>query len=105
MKIKEVETRTDTYHKYQIPFKDFWDVVKESKVLGKDIFYTTILKGDHNGLKIYLEMNRMDQYVKEFKLKGTIRSVWSNKKTTDYGTGHEDIIEIITEEEKKYEHE
>ncbi len=98
--IKEIETHIDTYHKYQIPFKDFWDVVKESKVLSKDIFYTTMMQGDNNSLKVYLSLDRMDQYIKQFKLKGTIRSIWSSKSTKDYGTATDNVIEITTQEER-----
>ena len=101
--IEEVETRTDIYHKYVIPFKDFWDTVKESKVLSKDILYTTTLGDDSNVLKVYLDKSRMDQYVKQFKLKGTIRSIWSSQSTKDYGTATDNVIEITTQEERKIE--
>lgn len=53
-----------------------------------------------------LESSRLDLYVKQFKLKGTIVSVWSKTLPKSFNTEREEVIEITTQEDKviKNEH-
>lgn len=92
--IHEVKTITDIYHKYIISFNDFWDKIKDSKIVSKDVYFSTMYK-EGSQLTINLEKKEMDNYIKELGLKGNLQSLFLTK---------DDTVEITTTEVSEVKH-
>ena len=84
--IREETTRTDKYHTYHIPFEEFWEVVSKSKIIDKYISYTKIFTSD-SPFTVYLDREKMENYVKALALTGELQSIFIVKG---------DIVEITT---------
>jgi len=89
--IKETETRIDKYHKYRIPFEEFWEVISKSKIIDKYISYTKMFSND-SPFVIYLDRTKIENYVKALSLTGELQSIFIVKG---------DIVEITTLETEK----
>ena len=93
--IHEVKTSTSIYHNYQIPFEEFWDTVKNSKVVGKLLYFSPLFSSE-NVLTVNLERDYLNEFIKSLKLKGKLYSVSSVKGN---------MVEISTREENEEKHE
>ncbi len=87
----EETTRTDKYHTYRIPFKEFWEVISKSKIIDKYISYTKMFAND-SPFVIYLDRTKVENYVKALSLTGELQSMFIKKG---------DIVEITTLETEK----
>ncbi len=91
--IKEIKTSTSIYHNYQIPFEEFWEGVKNSKVLSKLLYFSPLFSSE-NILTVNLERSYLDEFIKGLKLKGKLSSVSSEG----------NIVEISTSEQSEEKH-
>lgn len=93
--IKEVKTSTSIYHNYQIPFEEFWEAVKNSKVISKLLSFSPLFSSE-NLLTVNLERGYLNEFIKNLKLKGKLVSVTSVESN---------MVEISTREESEEKHE
>jgi len=88
--IEETRTVIERHHTYKISFKEFWEIIKDSDIITKSVFYSGMFPNDH-GISINLDTKKTENYIKALNLKGKLQSIFDKN----------DMIEITTIEREE----
>jgi len=80
--------KTEIHHHYKLPFDEFWNIIKDNKLISKDLFYSPMFS--HHSLEITMDIGGIEQIAKRLKIKGGIQGITTDKK--------KDIVEITSSE-------
>ena len=72
---KETKTVIDTMHTYKIPFKEFWEIIKNSNVIRKSIHYNPSyikIAGHDDVVSVSISKDNLLNYLKTIDIKGEI---------------------------------
>lgn len=72
---KETKTVTDIMHTYKIPFNEFWEIIKNSNVIRKSIYYNPTynkIAGHDDVISVSLSRDNLLNYLKTIDIKGEI---------------------------------
>ena len=90
--IKETGGHTEKYHKYEIPFEEFWNIIKDKKQIWKSLSFSRMFS-PNTLMTIQISADHIDNVGKALQLTGRIQSVFDKK----------DIVEITTLESDEEE--